>query len=113
MDKKFNELLVSEFGIGDGTSLSDDVESYITNNILPQFETKDIGVYIKKVNRTTEVDLEPIVSNLSNYEKISRGFVKSSNNDIKKRNLLEFEYRLQKDPTYDYSVSFSFLVGKI
>lgn len=113
VDKKFSELLVSEFGIGDGTSLSDDVEKYLTSNILSQFETKEIGVYIKKVDRSSGIDLDPIVTNLTNYEKISTGFVKSTNNDLKKRNLLEFEYRLQKDPTYDYSVSFSFLVGKI
>jgi hypothetical protein len=113
IDKKFNELLVPEFGIGDGTVLSDDVDEYLKSNILPQYETKEISVYVKKVRRVEGVDLEPIITNLSNYEKISSGFVKSNNNDIKKRSQLEFEYRLQKDPTYDYSVAFSLLVGKI
>ena len=113
IDKKFSELLVPEFGIGDGTVLSDDVDEYLKYNVLPQFETKEIGVYVKKIKRVEGVDLDPIITNLSNYEKISSGFVKSQNNDIKRRSQLEFEYRLRKDPTYDYSVSFSFLVGKI
>jgi len=113
VDKKFSELLVPEFGIGDGTILSDDVDEYLKNNVLPQYETKEISVYIKKIRRTEGIDLDPIITNLSNYEKISSGFVKSNNNDIKKRSQLEFEYRLQKDPTYDYSVAFSLLVGKI
>ena len=113
IDKKFSELLVPEFGIGDGTVLSDDIDEYLKYNVLPQFETKEIGVYVKKVKKVEGVDLDPIVTNLSNYEKISSGFVKSQNNDIKRRSQLEFEYRLRKDPTYDYSVAFSFLVGKI
>ncbi len=113
IDKKFSEILVPEFGIGDGTILSDDIDEYLKNNVLPQYETKEIVVYIKKIRRTEGVDLDPIITNLSNYEKISSGFVKTNNNDIKKRSQLEFEYRLQKDPTYDYSVAFSLLVGKI
>jgi len=113
IDKKFSELLVPEFGIGDGTVLSDDIDEYLKYNVLPQFETKEIGVYVKKIKKVEGVDLDPIVTNLSNYEKISSGFVKSQNNDIKRRSQLEFEYRLRKDPTYDYSVAFSFLVGKI
>ena len=113
IDKRFSELLVSEFGIGNDTTLTDDVDEYIKNNILPQYEAKEIGVYIKKIQITPGIDLQPIITDLSDYQKISSGFLKSTNNDITKKSPLEYEFRLRKDPSFDYSVAFSFLVGKI
>lgn len=113
IDKKFSELLVSEFGIGNDTTLTDDVDEYVNSNILPQYEAKEISVYIKKIQITPGVDLQPIITDLSDYQKISNGFLKSTNNDITKKSPLEYEFRLRKDPSFDYSVAFSFLIGKI
>lgn len=113
IDKKFSELLVSEFGIGNETILTDDADEYIKNNVLPQYEAKEILVFVKKIKVTQGVDLQPIITDLSDYQKISTGFIKSANNDIKKRGSLQYEYKLQKDPSFDYSVAFSFVVGKI
>ncbi len=113
IDKRFSELLVSEFGIGNETVLTDDVDEYIKSNIIPQYEAKEINVYIKKIQTTPGIDLQPIITDLSDHQKISNGFLKSTNNDITKRSPLEYEFRLKKDPSFDYSVAFSFLVGKI
>jgi hypothetical protein len=113
IDKRFSELLVSEFGIGNETVLTDDIDEYVKNNVLPQYEAKEISVYIKKIQITPGIDLQPIITDLSDYQKISNEFVKSTNNNITKRTPLEYEFRLKKDPSFDYSVSFSFLVGKI
>jgi len=113
IDKKFSELLISEFGVGNETILTDDADEYIKKNILPQYEVKEILVFVKKIKVTEGVDLQPIIADLSDYQKISTGFIKSANNDIKKRGSLEYEYKLQKDPSFDYSVAFSFVVGKI
>ena len=111
----FNSLLVSEFGVGSETTLDDDVQDYISSNILPQYETKEITVYVKKISTLTTkgVNLEPIITNLSDYQKISNDFIKAVNNDISRRETLEFQYTLHKDPGYDYSVAFSFIIGKI
>lgn len=111
----FNDLLVSEFGVGSETTLDDDVQDYISANILPQYETKEISVYVKKISTLTikGVNLEPIITDLTDYQKISGGFIKAVNNDISKRGTLEFQYTLHKDPGYDYSVAFSFIIGKI
>jgi len=112
----FNSLLVSEFGIGSETSLDDDIDSYINSNIINEYEAKEITVYIKKLP-TIYVKgvsaLEPIITDLSDYKKISSGFFKASNNNITRRGPLEFEYTLTKDPGYNYSVAFSFIIGKI
>lgn len=113
IDKKFSELLISEFGVGNETILTDDADEYIKNNILPQYEAKEILVFVKKIKVTAGVDLQPIITDLTDYQKISTGFIKSANNDIKKRGSLAYEYKLQKDPSFDYSVAFSFVVGKI
>jgi hypothetical protein len=90
-----------------------DIDEYVKNNVLPQYEAKEISVYIKKIQITPGIDLQPIITDLSDYQKISNEFVKSTNNNITKRTPLEYEFRLKKDPSFDYSVSFSFLVGKI
>lgn len=113
IDKRFSQLLVSEFGIGNDTTLSDDIDEYIKINILPQYEAKEIGIFIKKIQITPGIDLQPIVTDLLDHQKISNGFLKSSNNNITKKSPLEYEFRLSKDPSFDYSVSFSFLIGKI
>jgi hypothetical protein len=113
IDKKFAELLVSEFGVGNETILTDDADEYVKTNVLPQYEAKEILVFVKKIKIIQGVNLEPIITDLSDYQKISTGFVKSANNDIKKRSPLQYEYKLQKDPSFDYSVAFSFVVGKI
>ena len=113
IDKKFSELLISEFGVGNETILTDDADEYIKNNILPQYEAKEVLVFVKKIKVTEGVDLQPVITDLSDYQKISTGFIKSANNDIKKRGSLAYEYKLQKDPSFDYSVAFSFVVGKI
>ena len=113
IDKRFSELLVSEFGIGNETILTDDIDEYVKNNVLPQYEAKEISIYIKKIQITPGIDLQPIITDLSDYQKISNGFMKSTNNNITKRTPLEYEFRLKKDPSFDYSVAFSFLVGKI
>jgi hypothetical protein len=82
-------------------------------NVLPQYEVKDLGVYIKKSQILPTSIVETIVTNLNDFDKISKGYVKSTNNNITKKNSLEFQFRLKKDPGYNYSVAFSFLVGKI
>ena len=113
IDLKFSELLVSEFGVGNETILTDDADEYIKSNVLPQYEAKEILVFVKKIKVTEGIDLQPIIADLTDYQKISTGFNKSANNDIKKRGSLQYEYKLQKDPSFDYSVAFSFVIGKI
>jgi hypothetical protein len=114
ISKIFDKFLVSEFGFGSETSLSDDIEEYINSNIISQYEAKLINVFIKKSPIVEGQDiLKPIVSDLEDYQKISQGFLKSNNNDITKINDLSYEFKLVKDPSFDYSVSFSFFIGKI
>jgi hypothetical protein len=84
--KKFYSLLVSEFGVGSETLLSDDVDEYVKLNIIPQYEAKEIGVWIKKIQKTDGIDLPPIVSNLADFDKMKNGFVKSTNNNITNNN---------------------------
>ena len=113
IDKKFSSILVPEFGLKNSSDLTVDTNAYIESNIIPEYEVKDLGVYIKKIQASSTNILEPIVSNLLDFDKISNGYVKSTNNNITKAGSLVYHYTLQKDPSYNYSVAFSFLVGKI
>lgn len=113
LGKKFYDLLISEFGVGSESTLTDDIDDYINLNVIPQYEAKTINVWIKKIQQTSSVDLQPIISDLEDFDKMRTGFVKSTNNNITRRNPLQYEFRLAKDPGYDYSVAFSFFIGKI
>lgn len=113
IDLKFAEILVPEFGVNNDSNLIADTNAYMNLNVLPQYEVKDLGVYIKKSEILPNSVVETIVTNLNDFDKISKGYAKSTNNNITKKNSLEFQFRLKKDPGYNYSVAFSFLVGKI
>jgi hypothetical protein len=120
----FNKFLVSEFGVNSETTFDDDISQYISLNILPEYETKQLNVFIKTVHTTTTSSassaatvsnqpIETIVTNLSDFEKINNGYVKSQNNNVTKRSELVYEFILDKDPALLYSIGFSYMIGKI
>ena len=120
IDQFFYNLLVPEFGVNNSSVLSDDTSTYIEENIIPEYEIKQLDVYINKIKITPSTAasnavsaLPLVVTNLSDFDKISNGYVKSTNNNITKVGSLKYQYTLKLDSAYNYSVAFSLLVGKI
>jgi hypothetical protein len=114
-DKIFQKIIIPEFGFGSQSTISDDIEEYINRNIIQTYEAKELKAYIRKipiVNSSTN-PYGTIVSNLADYEKIINGFIPTSDSRFVKRNEHSYEFYISKDPAFDYSVAFSFQIGKI
>jgi len=110
----FNRLLLPDFGTGDNLSLTDDINSYLSLNIVPTFKADKINVYIKKTKiGTISSPLPTIVSNLSDHDKIRNGFYILDQVKVIETNHLEYEFTLTKDPGYNYQVAFSYNLSKI
>ena len=111
----FNKLLLPEFGTGDRTSLSDDINNYLLLNVVPTFKADNIVVYIKKIKKESNTILKSptIITNLSDHDKIKNGFYVIDQIKVLEINHLQYEFTFGKDPGYDYELAFSYNLSKI
>jgi hypothetical protein len=109
----FRKYIVPEFGFGDLSGIDDDFNDYIEKNVIPTYQTKNNGTYIKKVPVSPDEDLFPIESQLADYQKTINGYNLSQSLKYIKVDELRYEFILVKDPSFDYSISFSIEIGKI
>lgn len=114
-DKIFQKIIIPEFGFGSQSTISDDIEEYINRNVIQTYEAKELKAYIRKIpiSNSSTNPYGTIVSNLADYEKIINGFLPTSDTRFVKRNEHSYEFYISKDPAFDYSVAFSFQIGKI
>jgi hypothetical protein len=112
-EQTFQKFIVPEFGFGTLSDIDDDFNQYMELNVIPIFQSKNNGSYLKKVPVANEDSLETIVGNLADYQKIINGYYISSEIRYTKVNELRYEFRIPKDPSFDYSLSFSIQIGKI
>lgn len=111
--KVFDKFVLPEFGYGDTTNVDDDFNQYMKLNVIPIFECKNNGTYIKKVPTQTEITMDPIIGNLANYQKLINGYYLSKDIQYTKVNDLRYEFSITKDPSFNYSLCFSIDIGKI
>jgi hypothetical protein len=112
-EQTFQKFIVPEFGFGTLSDIDDDFNQYMELNVIPIFQSKNNGSYLKKVPVANEDSLEPIVGDLADYQKIINGYYISSEIRYTKVNELRYEFRISKDPSFDYSLAFSIQIGKI
>jgi hypothetical protein len=55
----------------------------------------------------------PVTGDYANYEKIINGYYPSQDVRYTKVNELRYEFRIPKDPSFNYSLAFSIDIGKI
>ncbi len=109
----FQEFIIPEFGFGSLSDVDDDFREYMRLNVIPIFQTKDNGAYLKKIPLDDPADLVTVVGDLADYQKIINGYLISSDIRFTKVNELRYEFRIPKDPSFDYSLAFSIRIGKI
>lgn len=112
-NKTFRDFIVPEFGFGSLSTVDDDFKEYIYKNIVDTFQSKNIGGYLKKIPINQTQTLDPVIGNLADYQKLINGYFVSSEIRYTKVNELRYEFSIPKDPSFNYSVSFSIQIGKI
>lgn len=111
--ESFNEFIIPEFGFGSSTDIDDDFMEYIKLNVLPIFQSKDNGSYMKKIPVADSQSLTPVIGNLADYQKLINEYYPSQEIRYTKVNELRYEFRIPKDPSFNYSLAFSIHIGKI
>ena len=111
--RTFDQFILPEFGFGTTTDLDDDFKEYMNQNIIPIFQSKNNGGYLKKIPISASQTLTPVIGDLADYQKLINGYFRSSEIRYTKINELRYEFRVPKDPSFNYSVCFSIEIGKI
>ncbi len=109
----FITFIVPEFGFGSLSNIDDDFNEYMKLNIIPIFQAKNNGSYLKKIPVSDTQDLTAVVGDFADYQKLINGYFPSDEIRYTKVNELRYEFRIPKDPSFDYSLAFSIQIGKI
>lgn len=111
--KVFIDNMISEFGVGNPTSINDDVNDYIDLNVSPLYQGDIFNLYVKK-SGNTEIPTDEIVRGdlFSSDRYKMEYFIESNYKLVRKSDLIyEFEYTTEK--SFYYSLMFNFTIGKI
>ncbi len=111
--KVFDKFIVPEFGFGDQSINDDDFNEYMKLNVVPRYQSKNNGTYLKKIPVQNGASLPQVIGNLADYEKLINGYLPSQNVKYTKVNELRYEFTIDKDPGFNYSIAFSIRIGKI
>ena len=109
----FNKFIIPEFGFGSLSDVDDDFREYMKLNVLPIFQSKNNGSYLKKTPMSNIQTLNPVIGDLADYQKLINGYYPSQEIRYTKINELRYEFKVPKDPSFDYSLAFSIQIGKI
>ena len=113
--KVFLDNIISEFGIGDPSSIDDDVNSYLEQNILPSYEGGSFELYSKKTAdpQFFSSENELIRGDLSYNDMIKRGYILEKNYSLTKISNLIYWFDFKLDSNFNYSFQFNFDIKKI
>jgi hypothetical protein len=109
----FYKYLISDFGVGDFNSLEDDVKAYIVENLLNLYEVKKITAYVKKTPLNIGNEFTPVRTDLTDSNKILNSYFESKDISISGVSPLSHTFYFRKDGINNYSITFSFLIGRI
>lgn len=109
----FYENIISEFGVGNPSSLEDDILNYIDLNVNPIFESSEISLFVKTEGRSFSEDLFTVRGDILPFDRPKRGFQYQSNFSLRKRSDLIYEFSYPINPANYYSMTFSFDISKI
>jgi len=109
----FYDNIISEFGVGNPSSLDDDVLTYIDLNVNPIFESGGISLFVKSAGTTFSEDSFTVRGDILPFDRPKKGFVYQNNFSLSKRSDLVYEFSYPINPANYYSMTFSFDITKI
>jgi hypothetical protein len=111
--RTFQTFIVPEFGFGSLDTVDDDFKEYMQQNILPIYQSQNNGTYLKKIVISPNFNLDPVIGDLADYQKLINEYYPSQEVRYTKINELRYQFRIPKTPSFDYSLAFSIQIGKI
>jgi hypothetical protein len=104
----FERYINVNYGFGDTTTLDDDVNDYIEQNVLSLYKIGAVDFYVKESREKKESTYS--TAELRNSEKISQGLVINRNVSTKTLNTNLFDLRLIYNKRTGYSNSYGFSI---
>ena len=108
---EFSKYLMSEFGVGDPESLTDDVVDYLTLNVLPTYEVKVVDLYIRKYKENLNLDL--IRGDMSDAQKLQNQYLLDKNFSVQKKSEFVYYFEYTLDDSFSVSLAPSLSIWKI
>ena len=125
-DAVFKENILSDFGTGDTLTLDDDIEEYLRDNILPVYQINDLVLFSKKDfeikpfqefgtegDPTSTGSTGEVIGDLTDVEKISNGFIVNKDFTATNFDKFLFSFEIEKDNSFNITLAFSAVLGKI
>lgn len=111
-DGVFEQYLVSEFGVGDPEDINDDISAYLTLNVLPTYEVKEVLPYVR-LYKQNSLSLPAVEGSLDDVAKVSNGYVPLKNFSATKVRGFVYRFDYDVDASNYASIALSLGVGKI
>jgi hypothetical protein len=111
--KVFIDNMISEFGVGNPTSINDDVNDYIDQNVSPLYQGEVLSLYVKKTAYTTIPSNEIVRGDLFSSDRYKMEYFLESNYKLVKRGDLVYDFEYTTEKSFYYSTMFNFTISKI
>jgi hypothetical protein len=109
----FVDNMISEFGVGDPTSINDDVNQYIDLNVNPIYEGKIFNLFVKKTASTTVSINQMVRGDIATVDRYKLEYFEETNYKLTKNSNLIYEFEYVTEPDFYYSLLFNFGITKI
>lgn len=111
----FIDNIISEFGVGDPSSINDDVNTYIDLNVSPIYQGGIFNLYVKKTANLEKLSptSESVRGDLSYNGLINDGYILDPNYTLTMVDNLIYLFEYSLEQNYNYSIQFDFSIIKI
>lgn len=109
----FIDNMISEFGVGDPTSINDDVNEYIDLNVNPIYQGDSFDMYVKKTASETIPVNQIVRGDIYSVDRYKMEYFPEPNYKLVKKSNLVYEFELPTESGFNYSLLFNFRITKI
>lgn len=106
--EQFQKYIKDEFSFGDTDTLDDDVERYITQNILQLYKIANVDFYVKSTRKNLPLDFS--TASLDNSDKIAKGLTLNTGIGSNLLNTNPFDLSLIYNKRKGFTESFGFSI---
>lgn len=109
----FIDNMISQFGVGDPTSINDDVNQYIDLNVNPIYEGNAFNLFVKKTASSTIPIDKLVIGDIATVDRYKLEYFEETNYKLTKNSNLIYEFEFVTEPNFYYSLLFNLGISKI